>query len=135
VTVGIAPVELAGAAAGVQQTASRFGAALGVAVLGGIMAAVTSSVFDTGLDASDLPEPLAGALRPLGSTAVAAGVAPIPDGADETTARTIQTLTDAAFMDGMHTTMLLASCICVLGAFVALLVHRRTAALTTATAH
>jgi MFS family permease len=54
-TVGNAPVELAGPASGVQQTATRFGAALGVAVLGGFMAIATSASFSQQLGHSTLP--------------------------------------------------------------------------------
>lgn len=122
-TVGNAPVELAGAAAGVQQTASRFGAALGVAVLGGIMAASTAAAFSSALDGSTLPAALADPLRAVGSTAVAGGVAPIPPGSSAQVAALIHSLADTAFLSGMRTTMLVAAGICVVGAAVALLVR------------
>lgn len=124
-TVGNAPVEMAGAAAGVQQTASRFGAALGVAVLGGIMAATTAASFSTGLDNVPLPAEQADALRELGSTAVAGGVAPIPAGASAEVADLIQGLANSAFVIGMQGTMLIAAVICVAGAAVALFVRPR----------
>jgi hypothetical protein len=126
VTVGIAPVELAGAAAGVQQTASRFGAALGVAVLGGIMAAATAASFSTRLDHSSLPSELAAQLKDLGGTAVAGGVAPIPPDSSSETAALIEQFANDAFLGGMNLTMLIAAGICVLGAAVALLVRPRT---------
>ena len=126
-TVGIAPVELAGAAAGVQQTASRFGAALGVAVLGGTMAATTAVSFTNSLDASTLPAALTAPLKALGSTAVAGGVAPIPPGTPTQVADLIHGFTDTAFLSGMSATMLIAAGICVVGAAVALLVRPRAA--------
>ncbi|MFD6697931.1 MULTISPECIES: MFS transporter [unclassified Microbacterium] len=124
-TVGNAPVELAGPAAGVQQTASRFGAALGVAVLGGIMAASTAAAFGAKLDASGLPDALTAPMKKLGSTAVAGGVAPIPPGSSRVVADLITNLTDAAFLAGMSTTMLIAAGICIVGALVGLLVRPR----------
>lgn len=127
VTVGIAPVELAGAAAGVQQTASRFGAALGVAVLGGIMAASTAASFSTRLDRSGLPAELVANLRDFGGTAVAGGIAPIPPGSSPETGALIGQLTNDSFLEGMNITLLLATGICVLGAVVALLVRPRIA--------
>ena len=122
-TVGNAPVELAGATAGVQQTASRFGAALGVAVLGGIMAATTATAFASSLDTSGLPAELTGPLKEVASTAVAGGVAPIPPDSPTRVADLIQGFTDAAFLSGMSTTMLIGAGICVVGAAVALLVR------------
>ncbi len=124
-TVGNAPVELAGPASGVQQTATRFGAALGVAVLGGFMAITTSASFSRQLDDSALPAALTGPLRKLGSTAVAGGVAPIPQGAPASIAAQIRSFTDVAFLHGMKTTMLISAAICVVGALVALIVRPR----------
>lgn len=127
VTVGTAPMELAGAAAGVQQTASRFGAALGVAVLGGIMAATTAASFSNSLDDSGLPEELTSPLKELGGTAVAGGVAPVPQGSPADVATLIEQFTKDTFLTGMNTTMLIAAGICVLGAGVALIVRPRSA--------
>lgn len=123
VTVGNAPVALAGAAAGVQQTASRFGAALGVAVLGGIMAAATAVAFNDGLDSSELPSELTTPLKDLGSTAVAGGIAPVPPGSSVEVAKLIEGLANDAFLYGMSVTMLVAAAICLVGAATALLVR------------
>lgn len=124
-TVGNAPIALAGPAAGVQQTASRFGAALGVAVLGGIMAATTAAAFTAKLNASGLPSTLTTPLAKLGSTAVASGVPPIPPGTPDAIAELITGVTNAAFLSGMRVTMLIAAGICVLGAVIALFVRPR----------
>ncbi|PYY48098.1 DHA2 family efflux MFS transporter permease subunit [Curtobacterium sp. MCBD17_023] len=123
-TVGNAPVALAGPASGVQQTGSRLGATLGVAVLGAVMAATTGSAFTRQLDDSELPKALTNALQPSGTTAVAGGIAPIPAGADPTTAALITDATHHAFLTGMHATMLIAAVIAALGAVVALVVRR-----------
>jgi hypothetical protein len=63
VTVGNAAVELAGRVAGVQTTAIRLGAALGVAVLGGVMAAATAASFASKLDNSALARAIAAPLK------------------------------------------------------------------------
>lgn len=126
-TVGNAPVDLAGAAAGVQQTAGRLGATLGVAVLGGVMAAATGAAFTQQLNDSDLPAEIAGQLGQYGSTAVAGGVPPIPEGADAQLAATITDFTNTAFLTGMQTTMLIAAAIAAAGAIVALVVRGRPA--------
>ncbi len=124
VTIGIAPKSLAGPAAGVQQTAGRLGATLGVAVLGAIMAASTGTAFTQHLDRSPLPSALTAALAPSGTTAVAGGVVPVPDGVDATTTALITDAAHNAFLTGMHTTMLTASAIAALGAVLALAVRR-----------
>ena len=121
-TVGRAPVELAGAAAGAQQTAGRLGATLGVAVLGGVMAAATGERFSRLLEHSALPADLIAALGRAGSTAVAGGVAPVPPGADADLAHLITYSTQTAFVSGMRTTMLAAAAVAAVGALLALLV-------------
>ncbi|MBZ4487882.1 MFS transporter [Microbacterium sp. cx-55] len=126
-TVGNAPVALAGAAAGVQQTAGRLGATLGVAVLGGVMAAATSSAFSGLLRNSELPTDLVASLDQFGGSAVAGGVVPVPEGADAELASVISDFTHAAFLTGMQTTMLIAAAIAAAGAVVALIVRSRAA--------
>ncbi|MEH1016254.1 MFS transporter [Micromonospora sp. CPCC 206060] len=123
-TVGNAPAELAGPAAGAQQTAGRLGATLGVAVLGGVMAAATSAHFTDLLDRSGLPAALTGPLTQFGSTTVAGGVAPIPDGATPHLAATLTDYTNMSFLAGMHTTMLVGAVIAAVGALMALAVRR-----------
>lgn len=125
-TVGNAPLALAGPASGVQQTAGRLGATLGVAVLGTVMAASTGTAFTDQLTRSGLPSDLTATLAQSGTTAVAGGVAPIPDGANTATAAFITDAAHTAFLTGMHTTMLIAATIAALGAIVALAVRRTT---------
>lgn len=125
VTVGIAPLELAGPAAGVQQTAGRLGATLGVAVLGGVMATTTGTAFSRGLESSALPDPLANSLKDVGSTVVAGGTVPVPDGTDPSQAVLITDLAHSAFLSGMQTTMIAAAAIASIGALLALVIPRR----------
>jgi MFS transporter, DHA2 family, multidrug resistance protein len=70
--VGAAPPERAGAAAGISETSSEFGGALGIAVLGAIGTAVYRGRIDDGVPAAVPPDAAAAARDTLGG-AVAAG--------------------------------------------------------------
>jgi MFS transporter, DHA2 family, multidrug resistance protein len=70
--VGSAPPERAGAAAGISETSSEFGGALGIATLGAVGTAVYRGQVDEGLPAGAPPEALEAAQDTLGA-AVAAG--------------------------------------------------------------
>jgi MFS transporter, DHA2 family, multidrug resistance protein len=70
--VGAAPPERAGAAAGISETSSEFGGALGIATLGAVGTAVYRGQVDEGLPAGAPPEALEAAQDTLGA-AVAAG--------------------------------------------------------------
>jgi len=70
--VGAAPPERAGAAAGVSETSSEFGGALGIAVLGAVGTAVYRAQIDDALPAAVPPDAAEAARDTLGA-AVAAG--------------------------------------------------------------
>jgi MFS transporter, DHA2 family, multidrug resistance protein len=70
--VGAAPPERAGAAAGISETSSEFGGALGIAVLGAAGTAVYRGQIDGAVPSGVPPEPAAAARDTLGA-AVAAG--------------------------------------------------------------
>jgi DHA2 family multidrug resistance protein-like MFS transporter len=70
--VGAAPPERAGAAAGISETSSEFGGALGIATLGALGTAVYRGQLDEGLPAGAPPDAVEAAQDTLGS-AVAAG--------------------------------------------------------------
>jgi small basic protein len=91
------------------------------------MAAITAASFAGQLDNSKLPSALTTPLKRLGSTAVAAGVPPIPTGTTSQVAALIRSFTDTAFLRGMTTTMLIAAGICFVGAVLGLLVRPRAA--------
>ena len=126
-TVGNAPAALAGPAAGAQQTAGRLGAALGVAVLGAVMAAATGTRFAELLDGSGLPAALTAPLKAYGSTAVAGGVVPLPPGAAAQLTAALTGYTDSAFLSGMRITLLVGALIAAAGSLIALGVRRRPA--------
>jgi MFS transporter, DHA2 family, multidrug resistance protein len=74
--VGAAPPEEAGAAAGISETSSELGGALGIAVLGAIGTAVYRAEIDTAVPADVPPEAADAARDTLGGAVAAAGELP-----------------------------------------------------------
>jgi EmrB/QacA subfamily drug resistance transporter len=121
--VGNAPVQLAGVAGGLQQTAFQLGGVMGTTVLGTILASRVGDVLVSRLTGAGLPAPAA---EQLSGTApfVGQGVAPVPPGASEQAAQAITTGSHLAFMDGFQTSLAVASAVAVAATLVALLVRR-----------
>ncbi|MDJ1132730.1 MFS transporter [Streptomyces iconiensis] len=116
-----APLRLSGTASGLQQAAMQVGGSLSTAVLSAVM---TSRVGGT----------LGGHLRDAGVPAdhtrveqakgmVAQGVAPVPPHTPEPLAQRITTAAHHSFMDGLHTSFLVAGTVTALGALLAVLVR------------
>jgi DHA2 family multidrug resistance protein-like MFS transporter len=80
--VGAAPPERAGAAAGISETSSEFGGALGIAVLGSVGTAVYRGEVDDSLSAALPPEPAEAARDTLGAAVAAGEDLRAPVGAD-----------------------------------------------------
>jgi DHA2 family multidrug resistance protein-like MFS transporter len=119
--LAIAPAERAGAVAAVVETAGEFGGALGMAILGSVLAAVYSSRL-----AETLPTNIAGpaahaAEQTLGQATVIATQA--GGGTGEAVLRAAR----SAYVQAMHVTDLVAAAILLTGALVALLTLPRTA--------
>jgi MFS transporter, DHA2 family, multidrug resistance protein len=74
--VGSVPPERAGAAAGISETSSEFGGALGIAVLGAVGTAVYRGQMDDNLPAGVPPESAEAARDTLGAAVAAAGELP-----------------------------------------------------------
>jgi DHA2 family multidrug resistance protein-like MFS transporter len=74
--VGAAPPERAGAAAGISETSSEFGGALGIAVLGAVGTAVYRAEVDTALPAETPDAPAEAARETLGAAVAAADALP-----------------------------------------------------------
>ena len=103
------PSERAGMASGTQSTTRQLGGALGVAVLGSILAGQYSSRLSHHLSAT----PAAGYLAPARrSLAEALGAAP----AGSTAQRLLVRLAKQAFMDGMHTATMVTAALAALAA-------------------
>jgi DHA2 family multidrug resistance protein-like MFS transporter len=80
--VGSVPPERAGAAAGISETSSEFGGALGIAVLGAVGTAVYRGQMDDALPAGVPPESADAARDTLGAAVSAAGDLPTRLGGD-----------------------------------------------------
>lgn len=124
--VGNAPVDGAGIAGGIQSTAVQLGGVLGTAVLGSVIATRVGSVLQGHLVAAGVPRAVAirlGAAKEL----VSQGVAPVPRGASVSLARAITVGSHGAFMDGLHTALLVGAVVALLGAVGGLFVQRGAA--------
>lgn len=122
IIVGNAPMELSGAAGGVQQSAMQVGGALGTAILGAVMAGVISNKLPGYLGPAAQamkPEELAGLEK-----AAAFGGLP-PQVTQSLPEQAVKILTDAvhnAFMDGMHIAFTVSTGVAILTALLALFV-------------
>ena len=117
--VGAAPPERAGGAAGISETSSEFGGALGIAVLGAVGTAVYRSQIDDAVPA-DVPPDAAGSARDTLGAAVAAG--------DELPARPAVELVDAAqaaFTQALQLTATLSAAVAIGAAVLALALLRQ----------
>ncbi|MFI6501004.1 DHA2 family efflux MFS transporter permease subunit [Nonomuraea typhae] len=127
IIVGNAPMELAGAAGGIQQSAMQVGGALGTAILGAVMAGTISDKLSgyLGPVAAGMEQQAPGAVAGLEKAAAFGTVPPelaqkIPDPG------VLQVITDAvhrAFMDGMHTAFTVSTIVAVITAGLALFVR------------
>ncbi|GAB1820734.1 DHA2 family efflux MFS transporter permease subunit [Herbidospora sp. RD11066] len=119
IIVGNAPEELSGVAGGLQQSAMQVGGALGTAILGAIVAAQVSSVYEGYLG------PVAQGLTPeqLAGLKDAASYATVPPGLPEQIAGAVTNATHLSFMDGLHLGFVVSAGVAVFAAVIALLVR------------
>jgi EmrB/QacA subfamily drug resistance transporter len=113
--VGSTPADDAGVAGGIQSTAIQLGGVLGTAVCGSILAASVAGVLLSDLSRRGVPPSLASSLSHQGAV-VSQGLAPVPPGTSGRLAEAITTGSHAAFMTGLHTTMLVAGSVSLVGA-------------------
>jgi MFS family permease len=113
--VGNTPVDEAGVAGGIQGTAIQLGGVLGTAVCGSILGAKVAGVLFGDLLASGVPP--ATAHRLVHATAVVSqGLAPITGSDSRALVDAITRGSHAAFMTGLHLTMMVASVVALVGA-------------------
>jgi MFS transporter, DHA2 family, multidrug resistance protein len=120
--VGSVPPERAGAAAGISETSSEFGGALGIAVLGAVGTAVYRGQMDDALTAGVPPEAAEAARDTLGAAVAAAGELPTRLGVD---------LVDAAqeaFTQALQVAAALCAALAVGAAIIAVAMLRRVRA-------
>jgi EmrB/QacA subfamily drug resistance transporter len=121
--MGNVDVDHAGVAGGLQSTAIQLGGVLGTAVLGSLLAGRVGSVLFDKLSGAGVPEAVARQLQ-SSQELVGQGVAPIPPGSSPAAATAIAHGSHAAFMSGLHVSMLIAAIITLVGALLAPLIRR-----------
>ncbi len=121
--VGNVDVDMAGVAGGLQNTAIQLGGVLGTAVLGSILAGRVGGVLYVKLTNAGVPPHVAAGLQ-ANKELVGQGVAPVPPGTTGSAAQAIVNGSHAAFMSGLHTSMLVAAVVTLLGAALAPLIRR-----------
>ncbi|SHM56893.1 MFS transporter [Cryptosporangium aurantiacum] len=124
--VGNAPVKDAGVAGGLQATALQLGGALGTSVLLSVLSGRVGSTLTGELTAAGVPAPLASGLHEA-KDAVAQGVAPTPAGVSAQVQSAIVEGSAQAFVNGVHTAVLVTGIVCLIGAVVAYVGVRRGA--------
>jgi EmrB/QacA subfamily drug resistance transporter len=113
--VGDISEEEAGVAGGIQTTSIQLGGVLGTAVCGSILAASVTAALKPALTTRGVPHALTERLVREGAT-VAQGLAPVPEETSAKLADAITAGSHAAFMSGLHTTMLVAGFVALAGA-------------------
>jgi EmrB/QacA subfamily drug resistance transporter len=113
--VGDISEDEAGVAGGIQTTAIQLGGVLGTAVCGSILAASVAAALQTSLTARGVPHDLTQRLVHKGAI-VSQGLAPVPVGVSRKVAEAITAGSHAAFMAGLHATMLVAGFVALAGA-------------------
>jgi EmrB/QacA subfamily drug resistance transporter len=121
--VGNTPVDEAGVAGGIQGTAIQLGGVLGTAVCGSILGAKVASVLLRSLLTTGVPTALAQRLA-RGTASVSQGLAPIPSGDSGRLAAAITGGSHAAFMQGLHLTMMVAGVVALVGAVMGPFIRR-----------
>ena len=120
--VGSVPPERAGAAAGISETSSEFGGALGIAVLGAVGTAVYRGQMDDALPAGVPPESAEAARDTLGAAVAAAGELPARLGVELVDAA------EEAFTQAMQVAAALSAALAIGAAIVAVSLLRRVRA-------
>ena len=113
--VGDIPEDDAGVAGGIETTSVQLGGVLGTAVCGSILGASVGRVLRADLANNGVPHALTQVLARQGAV-VSQGLAPVPAGATGKLAEAITEGSHAAFMTGLHTTMLVAGFVALAGA-------------------
>ncbi|MGW1469189.1 MFS transporter [Streptomyces sp. NPDC002308] len=123
VIVGNAPMELSGVAGGLQQAGMQVGGSLGTAVLGAVMAARVDSLLPGNWADAGLPKSSAEQLSQA-SSAIEVGMPPIAPNTPPEIAAKITAVAHDTFVSGMSTAFLVAGCVAVIAAVVALFTKR-----------
>ncbi|WP_043635232.1 DHA2 family efflux MFS transporter permease subunit [Nonomuraea candida] len=116
--VGNAPARDAGVAGGLQATALQIGGALGTSVLVSLVSARVGATLGGELARAGVPDGTAAGLAHA-TDAVAMGVSPVRDGMAGQVAAAVAEGSGNAFMNGVHTAVLVTGVLCVVGGLLA----------------
>ena len=124
--MGATPEHASGSASGLQQIASQAGGVLGVVAVGIVMSWQVSASLPARLSQARLPHPLSDQVG-AGTDFLSQGL--VPPGFDEGTvgarvANAVSTISKLAFLDGMGAALLIAACVSLAGAGLALWLPR-----------
>jgi EmrB/QacA subfamily drug resistance transporter len=123
--VGNAPVERAGVAGGMQQTGNQLGGVIGTSVLGTVIVGGVGSHLAGRLTAAHVPANLIGTLTTTGAKqAVAQGIAPTVSGIPHSVSLAIAQASKLAFLDGLHSALIVGAIVAFAGALLSLLCQR-----------
>jgi EmrB/QacA subfamily drug resistance transporter len=121
--VGNVSVDRGGIAGGLQSTANQLGGVLGTAVLGSILVSSVGSVLAGKLSQAGVHGAAARAVLAQ-KDLVGSGIAPISARMPQELQRAITNASDAAFLHGLHSAMLVGAGLAFVGALIGLLVQR-----------
>ena len=121
--VGNVSVERSGVAGGLQSTANQLGGVLGTSVLGSILVSAVGSALPGKLASAGVTGATAQAVVAQ-KTVVGSGIAPVSSTMSQALATKVTSASYQAFMHGLHTAMIVACGLAILGALVGLLVQR-----------
>jgi len=121
--VGNVSVDRGGVAGGLQSTANQLGGVLGTSVLGSILVSSVGSVLGSHLAHAGVPSRVAAAVLAR-KDIVGSGIAPVSPAMPHQLQQAITTAADAAFLHGLHTAMVVAGGLAIIGALLGLLVQR-----------
>ncbi|MEU6843438.1 DHA2 family efflux MFS transporter permease subunit [Streptomyces sp. NPDC046716] len=121
--VGSAPVEDAGVAGGLQATALQVGGALGTSVLISLISGRVGATLHGELVSAGVPEQAAGPLAEA-KDAVSMGVAPVSGSMPGGLRSAVVEGSSQAFMNGVHSAVLVTGLLCALGAVASAVVLR-----------
>jgi len=122
VIVGSAPVELAGVAGGLTNTAMQIGGVLGTSVLGAVMSSKVAHLLPLRWDEAHLPA-LTSQQLVAAKSVVSVGVAPVSPGTPHQVATVIIGIAHSTFMSGLDAAFLIASIAALVAAALALLIR------------
>jgi EmrB/QacA subfamily drug resistance transporter len=121
--IGNAPIDDAGVAGGLQTTALQLGGVVGTAVLGSVLSSRVGSVLFDKLTGAGAPADVANRLTGSNEL-ISQGVAPAVADASPSTQDAVTAGSHAAFMTGLHTSLVVAGIATLVAALLALLVQR-----------